>query len=126
MASIGKKRAVQQKQMTQTGREVLAFDTLINSDVMKIHKFTRIQERSEHLVRGEMFDDKWIHHTLENVSIATKGLASTTQTTSFQSMGRKDMHVPHTDFDFMDDIVAEDAFDTVRSVGLVVCSAAPI
>jgi hypothetical protein len=108
------KRAVQQKQMTQTGREVLSFDTLINSDVMKIHKFTGIQERSENLVRGEKFDDKWIHPTLGNVSIATKGLVSTSQTASFESMGRKDMHVPHTDFYFMDDIVAEDAFNTVR------------
>ena len=112
--------------MTQTGRGVVAFDILINSHVMKIHKFTGIQERSEHLVRGEKFDDKWIHPTLGNVSIATKGSVSTSQTASFQSMGRKDMHVPHTDFYFMDDIVAEDAFGTVRYVGLVVCSVAPI
>ena len=96
------KRAVQQEQMTQTGREVLAFDRLINSDVMSIHKFTGIQGRSEHLVRGEKFDDKWIHHTLGSVRVATKGLLSTTQTTSFQSMGRRDMHVPHTDFEFTD------------------------
>ena len=108
------KKEAKSKQNNKVGRELLAYQTLIESDVVQIHKYHEVEQRAEHIARGEQIDKTWITSTIGDMSISTRGVVGYNPTPKWQSISRSNLHQGHADLQFMVHIADKDDSQSVK------------
>ena len=108
------KKEARSQQNNKVGRELLAYQALIQSDVVHLHKYQEVEQRTEYIARGEQFQKSWTTPTIADMSISTKGMVGYNATPKWQSTSRSNMHQGHADLHFMVQIAEEDDFQSVR------------
>ena len=97
-------------QNNRVGRELLAYGNLVESDVVKLHKYIEVEQRTEFIARGETFEQSLIKPLMADMSISTKGMVGHSSSPSWESVNRSHSHQGHADMHFMIDIVEKNVF----------------
>lgn len=97
---------------------VLGYYTLVESDVIDMHRLTRIAPRGEDIGRSETLDEKWAKPQVGNLSLDVKGLVGYNSSPAWYSPQASRPHLPYADIPMMRDIVSRSAFDKIKFLWL--------
>ena len=95
-----REKVVAKKQINRTGREHLAYNTLVKSDLAEVvHKFKNPIPLSDTLGRSAQLDASLFRPRAEHLSVKPKGLVSYTQKTPWYSPAASGLPVQEIDLD---------------------------
>lgn len=117
--------AARQHQVHRQGREILGYHSLVQSNVLSMHKLTVSEPRNEEVGRSETLDDRWTKPQLKKVSMQLNGLGGYNSSPSWHSPQATRLHLAYVDIPMVRFVVANDAFDKLRHFwlgGMMHCS----
>ena len=95
-----REKVAARKQLNRTGREHLAYNTLIKSDLAEVvHKYKNPIPLSDTIGRNAQLDTTLFRPVSSNLSVKPKGLVSYTQKTSWHSPSATGLPVQEIDLD---------------------------
>ena len=108
------KTAMRQTQMHRVGREVLGYQTLIESDVLRMHNLREAEPRHEDVCRGATLPAGAFKPSLKDCSINTIGFVGTSSSVAWHHASAEGLHVSYADQALAREACAAEAWATVR------------
>lgn len=108
------KVAARRQQVHRQGREILGYRSLVQSDLLKMHKLATSEPRSEDIGRSETLAEHWTKPQVSKASIPFPGLVGYNSSPTWYSPQGPRVHLAYADIPMMRFVVENQCYDKVR------------